>query len=206
MKSGTKIRQRVFTVLFMLVVTLVFISVTTVLYTLTKDTIKLNESLLARKAVLYSGGVPLPENPKEIANIYAKRVREIRDNQGKVLYYEVHESESQKVQSYVLIADGPGLWGTITAAVGYDSTLQRLTGFEVIAQNETPGLGGRISEAWFKNQLRGKKPPLSLVPEGAAAADNQFQAITGATYSSNGVKDILNSSSQYARKIIKSNR
>jgi len=206
MKSGTKNRQRIFTVLFMLVITLVFISVTTVLYTLTKDTIKLNESLRVRKAVLYSGGIPLPENPKEIENIYEKRVREISDDRGTVLYYEVHKPGSQKVESYVLVVDGPGLWGRITAAVGYDHTLQRLTGFEVIDQNETPGLGGRISETWFKNQLRGKKLPLSPVPEGAEADDNQFQAITGASYSSNGVKDILNSSSEYARKIIKSNR
>ncbi len=203
MKKGAKTRQRIFTMLFMLIITLVFISVTTVLYTLTKDTIKLNESLRVRKAVLYSGGVPLPENPKEIENTYEERVREIRDDQGAILYYEVLEQDSAAVESYVLIIDGPGLWGTITAAVGYDSSLQRLTGFEVIDQNETPGLGGRISETWFKNQLRGKKPPLSLVAEGAPADDNQFQAITGASYSSNGVKDILNSSSQDARKIVK---
>ncbi len=203
MKRGAKTQQRIFTVLFMLIITLVFISVTTVLYTLTKDTIKLNESLRVRKAVLYSGGVPLPENPKEIEKIYEKRVREIKDNQGATLYYEVLEPGSSAVESYVLIIDGPGLWGAITAAVGYDSSLQRLTGFEVIDQNETPGLGGRISETWFKNQFRGKKPPLSLVPEGTSANDNQFQAITGASYSSNGVKDIINSSSQDARKIVK---
>jgi Na+-transporting NADH:ubiquinone oxidoreductase subunit C len=204
MKKDAKTRQRVFTVLFMLIVTLVFISVTTVLYTLSKDTIKLNELLRIRKAVLYSGGVLLPDNPKQIESIYKKRVREVKDSRGLVLYYEVYKSGSSEVQSYVLISDGPGLWGTITAAVGYDSTLQRLTGFEVIDQNETPGLGGRITEAWFMHQFRGKKPPLSIVPEGARADNNQFQAITGATYSTNGVKDILNASLDHVRKLISS--
>ena len=183
----------------MLVVTLVFISITTVIYTFTKDTISLNERLRLKRAVLYAAGTELPEDPAEIEKAFDNRVKEIKDDSGRVLYYEVVESGSSNIESYVVIRIGAGLWGEITAGVGFDNTLESFKGLEVIDQNETPGLGGRIGEDWFKEQFRGKQPPLTTVPEGDATADNQFQAVTGASYSTAAIQDIMNSSQEYAR-------
>jgi Na+-transporting NADH:ubiquinone oxidoreductase subunit C len=73
-----------------------------------------------------------------------------------------------------------------------EKDLKTLTGIEFIKQNETPGLGGRITESWFKEQFRGKRWPLTVVPEGDPAGDQEFQAITGATNTTNAVRDILN--------------
>ena len=73
---------------------------------------------------------------------------------------------------------------------------------EVIDQNETPGLGGRISEMWFKEQFRGKISPLTKVAEGEQAGKNQFQAVTGATYSTNAVMDIVNLTSDEIPELI----
>ena len=100
--------------------------------------------------------------------------------------------------SHVIVTQGPGLWGDITAAIGYDEGGSRITGIEIIDQNETPGLGGRIGEEWFKNQFREKSFPLSTVAEGESAGSREFQAITGATYSSEAIKDIVNSASEKA--------
>ena len=136
-----------------------------------------------KRAVLYAAGVQLPDDPVEIEKAFDNRVTEIKDDSRRVMYYEVVESDSSDVESYVVIRIGAGLWGEITAGVGFNRDLETFKGLEVIDQNETPGLGGRISEAWFKEQFRGKRPPLTTVPEGDATTENQFQAVTGASYS-----------------------
>jgi Na+-transporting NADH:ubiquinone oxidoreductase subunit C len=202
MKKESFAKRRIFPVIFMLLVTVVFISITTVIYTFTKGRIKLNERLQLKRAVLYAAGVRLPEDPSEIEEAFDDRVTEVKDASGSVKYYEIGSSDSSDIESYVVIRTGGGLWGEITAGIGFDKNLDILKGLEIIDQNETPGLGGRIGDAWFKEQFRGKQPPLSPVPEGDPASADQFQAITGATYSTGAIRDIVNSAREYARKEI----
>ena len=199
MKRESFAKKRIYPVVFMLLVTVAFISVTTVIYTFTKDTIKLNERLRLKRAVLYAAGVHLPGDPSEIEKAFDDRVTEVRDETGRVRYFEIRGEESPDIESYVVIQTGAGLWGEITAGVGFDRDLESFRGLEVIDQNETPGLGGRIDEAWFKEQFRGKRPPMSTVPEGDPAAGNQFQAITGASYSTEAIQNIVNTAREYAR-------
>ena len=45
----------------------------------------------------------------------------------------------------------------------------------------------------------GKRPPLSPVPEGDPASDSEFQAITGASYSTEAIQNIVNAAREYAR-------
>jgi Na+-transporting NADH:ubiquinone oxidoreductase subunit C len=197
-------KKRLFPILFMLAITVVFISVTTAIYTFTEEKIKINEKLVLKRAVLSAAGVTLPEDPAGIDNLYNRVVQEITDSSGKVLYYEVAESEYSSGKAYVIITTGSGLWGDITAAVGIDENVDTLTGIEIIDQNETPGLGGRITENWFTTQFRGKKGPLNSVPEGQTTSEQQFQAITGASYSTAAIKSIVNATLEDARGRIKS--
>ena len=71
-KEGA-IRKRIYTVVFMLVVTLVFISITTVIYTLSRDTIRSNEALRLKRAVLHAAGVAVPDQSRDIEREYEKR-------------------------------------------------------------------------------------------------------------------------------------
>lgn len=198
MKKESFAKKRIYPVVFMLLVTVVFISVTTVIYTFTKDTIKLNERLRLKQAVLYAGGVRLPDDPAGIEKAFDDRVSEIIDEGGKVRYYEIRGEGKSDIESYVIIQTGAGLWGEITAGVGFGSELESFRGIEIIDQNETPGLGGRIDEAWFKEQFMGKRAPLTPVPEGDPASDNQFQAITGASYSTEAIQNIVNTARERA--------
>jgi len=198
-KKDSFAKKRIYPVVFMLLITVAFISVTTAIYTFTKDTIKLNERLMLKQAVLYAAGVQLPDDPSGIEKVFNDRVTEILDEGGRVRYYEIREVGTADIESYVVIQTGAGLWGEITAGVGFDRDLELFRGLEVIDQNETPGLGGRIDEAWFKEQFMGKRPPLSVVPEGGFASDNQFQAITGASYSTEAIQSIVNTAREYAR-------
>jgi Na+-transporting NADH:ubiquinone oxidoreductase subunit C len=199
MKKESFAKKRIYPVAFMLLVTVVFISVTTVIYTYTKDTIKLNERLRLKQAVLYAAGVRLPDDPAGIEKAFDARVEEVKDDAGRVRYFAIRVKGAPEIESYVVIQTGAGLWGEITAGVGFDRDIVSLRGIEIIDQNETPGLGGRIDEAWFKEQFMGKRPPLTPVPEGDPASDNQFQAITGASYSTEGIQNIVNAAREYAR-------
>jgi Na+-transporting NADH:ubiquinone oxidoreductase subunit C len=76
--------------------------------------------------------------------------------------------------------------------VGFAADRQRLSGIDFLKQQETPGLGARIGEPWFKQQFKGKRGPFTTVGEGEPSAENQFDAITGATITSNAVKAIVN--------------
>ena len=123
MKKDSVISKRVFPVVFMLIITLVFISITTVIYTYTKDQIALNERLRLKEAVLYTVGVQLPGDPVETERLYNEQVEEVKDESGRVKFFVVREPGSSPIESYVIIKTGAGLWGEITATVGFDSNL-----------------------------------------------------------------------------------
>jgi Na+-transporting NADH:ubiquinone oxidoreductase subunit C len=202
-KKPNKLKRSLFTIFFMFTVTLVFIAVLSLIYVLTQETIRLNESLVVKRAVLYAAGLEVPQTGTEADALYRERVKEVKDDQGTVLYYEILAPGGQALQSYVVPVVGAGLWGEIVSVVGVEKDLKTLTGIEFIKQNETPGLGGRITESWFKEQFRGKRWPLSVVPEGDPAGDQEFQAITGATNTTNGIRDILNNRLSRAEQAIK---
>jgi Na+-transporting NADH:ubiquinone oxidoreductase subunit C len=198
----SKLGKSLFTIFFMFLVTVVFISALSLLHVLTRDTIRLNESLVLKRAVLYAAGIPVPESGVEANQLYEKRVREVKDEQGSLKYYEIL-GPGGEFQSYVLPVVGAGLWGEIESVVGVQKDLRTLTGIEFVKQSETPGLGARITESWFKEQFRGKRWPLTVVPEGQSAGPQEFQAITGATNTTNGVRGILNARLQQAEEAIK---
>ncbi|MCP4266471.1 MAG: FMN-binding protein [Candidatus Brocadiaceae bacterium] len=74
--------------------------------------------------------------------------------------------------------------------------LETIKGIEVLDHTETPGLGGRMTEKEFKNQFIGKKlkPKLSLVRQREFVGTNEVHAITGASYTSKGIENIINES------------
>jgi len=188
----TKIRERIFTVVFMFAVTFVFTSAVSLAYLLTKETIKLNDAAYLKRAVLAAAGLDVPVDAKETEDLYGARVEEQKKDDGSVEYFRVAGEGGDRTRGYVFIREGAGLWGTIVAVVGLDSDLERMTGIAFLKQNETPGLGARIAEDWFTQQFVGKQGPLTMVPEGEAAGESEFDAITGATITSTAVRDIVN--------------
>jgi len=203
MKRESLFMTRIYPVFFMVVVTVVFISVVSGIYLSTKERVLLNESIFQKMAILYAAGIDFPEGkPQEIQGIYEEKVMEVEasaggDSQsgaeagdGEPAYYEVELSAGET--GYVVFTSGAGLWGEIVAAFGFSRDLSTLTGIEFVEQNETPGLGARITETWFKEQFRGKQGPFVLVEEGTADDANELDAITGATRTSNAVLKIAN--------------
>ena len=82
----------------------------------------------------------------------------------------------------------------ITETTGYDVGIQtvtgvgsdmKVTGIDIIAMNETPGLGAKAAEESFRSQYNGKSGEIGVSK--SAADDESIQAISGATKTSNGV-------------------
>jgi len=116
--------------------------------------------------------------------------------------YEIHPIGSNKIIGYSLIAEGIG-WDRLKILIALSSDLKKITGLEIVDSRETPGLGARIKENWFREQY--KKPtnrPLELVKH-KPESEYQVQAITGATISSTAVTNMVNKTVELARKLIK---
>lgn len=93
------------------------------------------------------------------------------------------------------ILTGSGYDSGLQIAVGVDSE-HKVTGIEIISSNETPGLGQNASKEDFKSQYKGKTDGIEVVK--SAAGDNQINAISGATLTSNGVTRIVNAALKIA--------
>jgi Na+-transporting NADH:ubiquinone oxidoreductase subunit C len=185
-------KERIYPVLFMMLVTIVSITLVSGIYLATKPVIKLNESLFLKKAVLYAAGIPVPQTTAEIDDAYRFHVKEITNPDGSMDHFEIVNPSTGETEGFVYFASGPGLWGEITALIGFDEQNNLITGIEFIKQNETPGLGGRITEDWFKEQFRLRKGPFVLVSEDAQSSGNELNAITGASWTSGYVLDLVN--------------
>ncbi|MBR1632110.1 MAG: NADH:ubiquinone reductase (Na(+)-transporting) subunit C [Paludibacteraceae bacterium] len=101
-------------------------------------------------------------------------------------------------QKYVLPLRGAGLWGPIWGYVALNDDKQTIFGVDFSHESETPGLGGEITKEFFTTRFKGKT--LYASGENAVevvksnANDQQVDAISGATFTSNGVRDMFNSS------------
>ncbi len=198
MKKDSKFTTRVYPVLFMIALTAVFISVVSGIYLTTKDQVLLNETIFQKKAVLFAAGIEFPEgNSQEIQRIYEEHVTEVNGEGDQPDYFRVELPSGQT--GYAVYVRGAGLWGEIVSIFGFKQDLKTFTGVEFVEQNETPGLGARITEQWYKEQFRGKSGPFELVEEGTSDAPDELDAITGATRTSEAVLKIANKATEVAQ-------
>ena len=94
---------------------------------------------------------------------------------------------------YVFLTQGQGYAGPIKLLCGVDAKIKSILGIEVIESTETPGLGARINEGWFKAQFKGLNVTKAMgYVKSKKRKSNEIEAITGATVSSRAVVDILN--------------
>jgi len=191
MKKPSAIQDGAYTVFFMVGVTGMFISVVALLHLWTREAVARNQFLFLKAAVMEAAGLAVPGDAAAVERWFDSCVREEGSGEGKS--FAVLDAPGGRVAARVRVRRGPGLWGEIAAAVGVDERTGALTGVTFTDQNETPGLGARIAEPWFKEQFKGKRGPFRLVPEGTrSASPEEMDAVTGATITSTAVRGILN--------------
>lgn len=199
----------IFTVVFILIVSVVFTLVLAVTGSVLAPQIAANRATAHQKAILEVFGQDTSGDAAAIGVRYGQWIR-VFDADGKpaeadpsaapgtdaantaVRSTYVWVDEAGQPKGYAIPFEGPGLWGTIRGFLGVSPDLRQTTGIVFTEQNETPGLGGRIEEPAYKNQFQG----LSIDPGTRIVygdnAGKQLDAITGATQTSNSVLNILN--------------
>jgi len=89
-------------------------------------------------------------------------------------------------QTSVIPMQGNGLWGPIWGYLAIAADGKTLVGVSFGHKSETPGLGGEITTEKFQGQFAGKQ-----IRDGASIKSIEFDAITGATKTSNGVREMI---------------
>lgn len=108
------------------------------------------------------------------------------------LVYRALDAEGAPV-GWVVPAAGQGFADRIEVLIGLDADAERITGLYVLQQNETPGLGNRITEEQFRNHFANQPARVTLqVVKGRAGGVGEIEAVTGATVSSESVTTIVN--------------
>ena len=111
------------------------------------------------------------------------------------LYRYTVDGDSRVATTFV----GPGVWGDISGAIALSLADNRIAGVRVMAHNETPGLGGRVTEPEFLNQFNGEQiaaTGIAMVrgPGDSDPDNSSVDAITGASGTSRAFAAIINDS------------
>lgn len=179
-------------IIFMTVLTAVFVAVLSTFSYVTKDTIAFNNENELREKILYIFDIlPEDDNSQEIEEIFIERIK-LKQLGGKEVYVLM---DGISEVAYAVPVDGPGLWGSITGYIGLNSDFSRITGIEFVKQSETPGLGGRISEDFYKEQYRDieiSNAEMGKFIISSPQPGSNVDAIAGATQTSTAVVKFIN--------------
>ena len=104
------------------------------------------------------------------------------------------------VQGYAIPISGKGLWSTLYGYFAVEPDGKTAKGITFYSHKETPGLGGEVDKAWFKDNFIGKRFVNDdgelvgiKVVKGKADPNSKYEVdgISGATITSKGVETFL---------------
>lgn len=132
------------------------------------------------------------EAAKAVADISGCRVDEVavaKDGSGETIGYAVTTTSSE------------GYGGDIQISIGITNE-GVVEGVEILSIGETAGLGMKATEADFRAQYTGKAVDAFAVTKSGASADNEIDALSGATITSNAVTNAVNSGLAYFNQVL----
>lgn len=171
-------------------------------YEITKEPIRQAE--LKAKAEAYRTVLPDAVNfeSDDMEGLLASANKEIADMKiGKVTVDEAVTAldGSGTPMGYVVTAtSNDGYGGAITISVGIQAD-GTVSGIEFLSINETAGLGMNAQKPEWKGQYGGKNVDAFKVTKNGASADDEINAISGATITSNAVTGAVNAAVYFAK-------
>ncbi|WP_339869110.1 Na(+)-translocating NADH-quinone reductase subunit C [Pseudohongiella nitratireducens] len=106
-------------------------------------------------------------------------------------------NDSGEIESIVLPVNGYGLWGIMYGFLALESDGSTVRGIGFYDHQETPGLGGEISNPdwqaqWVGKEVYGDNGNVNFrVVKGGGSGDNEIDALSGATLTSRGVENMV---------------
>jgi Na+-transporting NADH:ubiquinone oxidoreductase subunit C len=134
------------------------------------------------------------KNPQEIQSIFDTKVFKA-SFPGINEEYFVYKNDD-KIMAYVIPIKGKGLWGMIHGFLAIDPAISKIISVRFHEHEETPGLGGRISDEDYISKFDGKKyrtnknTGIKIIKN--ASAENEVDAISGATITGDCIEKIIN--------------
>ncbi len=180
-----------YTVVFTFLVCFLFVFFLALTNEATRGKVAENERLFRQRAILSAMDISYA-NDDEVARLYSDI--ETLEIDGNTYYLGLSNNGIVYAKEFA----GPGLWGTITGIIAVDENVTHSVGFEILGQNETPGLGGRIGERWFTEQFRNEMLVNGTIMVGKPgigdtdSSNGSIDAVTGATRTSDAIGVILN--------------
>jgi len=186
-----------YTIVFVFIVSFAFVFLLSMTNQVTVERVELNQEIARQRAVLTAMGVDAT-GAEEIQAEFAK----VTGDSDAGLYAGSVGGRTVYAKQFA----GAGLWGTISGVLAVTSDFEEIVGLEIVEDNETPGLGGRINESWFKTQFSGERIPADgiqvrlLEGDGDEVKDNGIvDGVTGATRTSDSMESIINNELQQLR-------
>lgn len=173
-------------VLFMITVAAIYTLVLALINEASIDIIREQEAVRQKQTILYVLNQEIPADPAALNTAFDRLIQPEKD------YYKAVADD--QVIGYAFPVEGSGLWGTMKGYAAVNAEGTELLGLDIPTHSETPGLGGRIEEPWFKEQFRS----IPLKPSGEdsfifkPAPGGNLDAITGATQTSEAVRKLVN--------------
>jgi Na+-transporting NADH:ubiquinone oxidoreductase subunit C len=192
-------RDNVATLVYSCVLGIVCAALLTVVGKVTGPRWEANRKAEEVRNILGVLGVPYDAGAtaEELVALFNKDVRTERLD-GLTAYVYGGGPQGGEAKAVAIPFSGPGLWGPIKGILALEPDMRTIRGITFYEQEETPGLGGDIATERFQSRFKGKsivgpdgKPAIRLVQGGNAKADNEVDAITGATLTSQKVEQML---------------
>jgi len=211
-KGGRALKDRVYTVVYMALITAVATTLMTGAKALLKDRIELNEKLRERRSILYGLGLLDPSrkaDAKQVDELFRTRVKEEKRAGRRVFLASAEDGKT--IRAVGAVFEGQGYWGPIRGILSVDPEGRKIVALYFLSHEETPGLGGRIAAPWFLKQFQGKEVAepdaegryLVFLPEEAEAKGPQeVNAISGATRTSDSMRQIMNGAVKDLREVV----
>lgn len=124
------------------------------------------------------------------------------DTDGCSIDEAAEAKKGQDTVGYVVTATSKeGYGGDIQISVGIamDGTIQ---GIEILSISETAGLGMKAQDESFRDQYKNKAADSFTVTKSGAAADNEIDALSGATITSNAFTKAVNAALAYYQNVL----
>lgn len=190
----------VYSVGYMFVIALIFTSLVSMVKLTNEDKIERNQQFKLQKTILKVLEIDITKanSPQDMYELFNNRIEATRIKERD--FYIGYEEDGKTVRGYAFQVFGPGFWGPIYAMVAIDFNASSMIGIAFYKHSETPGLGARISEDWFAEQfsgvtlhpIEGKNKIFYLSAKKLGKEQNDLDAITGASRTSDAVEDFLN--------------
>jgi Na+-transporting NADH:ubiquinone oxidoreductase subunit C len=177
-------KDKILMIVFVLVLGSILTAALVAVNYVTTPVIEKNEEIATKSSILEALSISF--DPGEVEQVFENNVEQ-RERNG-TTYYVSEDGDIAFPYS------GSGLWGPIEGIIAIQPNFETLEGITISRQEETPGLGSRITEPQYLAQFQGKRftEELKLVQPGRSSADNEVDSITGATMTTDAFVKILN--------------